>query len=73
MPIKPKTAFFIFLDDFALLHRAEYDRYHVFTAAASDAWRELNNDRKNMYEQLSMLQSKAYKVDLKKASSLYMT
>ena len=65
MTIKPKTAFFIFLDDYALLHRGEYDRYHVFTAAASDAWRELDNDRKNMYEQLSILQSKAYKIESK--------
>lgn len=65
MPIKPKTAFFIFLDDFALLHRAEYNRYHVFTSAASDAWRELDNNRKKNYEQLSILQSKAYKIESK--------
>ena len=65
MPIKPKTAFFIFLDDYALLHRAEYDRYHVFTAAASEAWKKLDNDTKKIYEQLSRLQSKAYKIESK--------
>ena len=65
MPIKPKTAFFIFLDEFALLHRAEYDKYHIFTAVASDAWRELDTNTKKNYERLSKLQSQAYKNEIK--------
>jgi hypothetical protein len=67
MPIKPKTAFLIFLDEFALLHRAEYDKYHVFTAVASDAWRKLDTNTKKNYEQLSRLQLKAYENETKLA------
>jgi len=62
MSIKPKTAFFIFLDDFAILHRAEY---HIFTAAASEAWRELDKNTKENYEQLSKLQLQEYKIKQK--------
>jgi hypothetical protein len=61
MSIKPKSAFFIFLDDFAVLHRTEYGSYHIFTAAASEAWRKLDNGNKKNYEQLSKLQIQEYK------------
>ena len=61
----PKTAFFIFLDDFAILHRAEYNSYHVFTAAASNAWRNLDKNTKENYEQLSKLQLQEYKIKQK--------
>jgi len=61
----PKTAFFIFLDDFAILHRSEYNSYHVFTAAASNAWRELDKNTKENYEQLSKLQLQEYKIKQK--------
>jgi len=68
MSVKPKTAFFIFLDDFAVLHRAEYGSYHIFTAAASNAWRELDKDTKENYEQLSRLQLQEYKIKQKMTS-----
>ena len=65
MSVKPKTAFFIFLDDFAVLHRTEYGSYHIFTAAASEAWRKLDKDTKENYEQLSKLQLQEYKIKQK--------
>jgi hypothetical protein len=65
MSVKPKSAFFIFLDDFAVLHRTEYGSYHIFTAAASEAWRKLDNDTKKNYEQLSKLQLQEYKINQK--------
>jgi hypothetical protein len=61
----PKTAFFIFLDDFAVLHRTEYGSYHIFTASASESWRKLDNDTKKNYEQLSKLQLQEYKINQK--------
>jgi hypothetical protein len=65
MSNKPKSAFFIFLDDFAVLHRAEYGSYHIFTASASEAWRKLDNGTKKNYEQLSKLQLQEYKIKQK--------
>jgi len=59
---KPKTAFYIFLDDFALLQREEYDRYHVFTSAASKVWKELDKDVKESYYELARLQRQEYKI-----------
>jgi len=53
--------FFIFLDDFTILHRAEYDSYHIFTADASNSWKELDNGTKENYEQLSKLQRQVNK------------
>ena len=68
MSVKPKSAFFIFLDDFAVLHRTEYGSYHIFTAAASEAWRKLDKDTKENYEQLSRLQLQTYKIKEKMTS-----
>jgi hypothetical protein len=59
---KPKTAFYIFLDDFALLYREEYDKYHVFTAEASKVWKELDKDIKEYYHELSRIQRQEYKI-----------
>ena len=68
MSVKPKSAFFIFLDDFAVLHRTEYGSYHIFTAAASEAWRKLDSDTKKNYEQMSKLQLQEYKIKQKISS-----
>lgn len=65
MSIKPQSAFFIFLGDFSRLHRTEYNSYPVFTAAASDAWRKLNDTAKKNYEKLSRLQCQEYKIKQK--------
>ncbi len=65
MSTKPQTAFFIFLADFSVLHRTEYNTYSVFTAAASDAWRKLEDDTKKNYEKLSRLQRQEYKIKQK--------
>ena len=59
---RPKTAFFIFFDEFAQLHRAEYNRYHLCADAASKAWHNLDTHTKQNYYKLSMLQLKAYKI-----------
>ena len=68
MSVKPKSAFFIFLDDFAILHRTEYGSYHIFTAAVSEAWRKLDNRTKKNYDQLSKLQLQEYKIKQKISS-----
>jgi hypothetical protein len=61
MPIRPKTGFFIFLDEFSRLYRSEYDKYHVFTDAASKAWLKLDDATKENYNEMSRLELELYK------------
>jgi hypothetical protein len=54
--LRPRTAFFIFLDDFTRLHKNEYDTYSNLTAAASGAWKYLDNNRKDNYIEMARLE-----------------
>jgi len=54
--LRPRTAFFIFLDEFSRLHRKEYDKYSDFTASASKTWYNLDNDMKDNYNEMARLE-----------------
>ena len=56
MPLRPRTAFFIFLDEFSRLHRNEYDKYSDLTASASKIWRDLDNDAKDNYIEMARIE-----------------
>ena len=58
----PRTAFFIFLSDYSLLHSEEYAKYSVLTAAASVAWRLLDVAVKQSYEQKADTEKELYKL-----------
>jgi len=65
MPIRSKTGFFIFLDDFSRLHRSEYNSYNIFTDDASKAWCNLGNNSKEKYNDMARFQSELYKIEMK--------
>lgn len=58
----PRTAFFIFLSDYALLHAEEYAKYWMLTDAASVAWRNLDSDAKQSYEQKAAEEKDLYRL-----------
>ena len=58
----PRTAFFIFLSDYSLLHAEEYAKYSTMTAAASVAWRILDTDAKQTYEQKAVAEKDLYRL-----------
>lgn len=58
----PRTAFFIFLSDYSLLHAEEYTKYSMLTAAASVAWRVLDTYGKQVYEEKSTAEKELYKL-----------
>jgi hypothetical protein len=65
----PRTAFFIFLSDYSLLHAEEYAKYSMLTAAASVAWRVLDAYGKQAYEEKSNTEKELYKL-LKRAKTV---
>jgi hypothetical protein len=54
--LRPRTAFFIFLDEFSRLHRHEYNKYSELTASASETWRDLDNDIKDNYIEMARVE-----------------
>lgn len=58
----PRTAFFIFLSDYSLLHAEEYAKYSMLTDAASVAWRNLDSDAKYAYKQKAAEEKDLYRL-----------
>lgn len=54
--LRPRTAFFIFLDEFSRIHRNEYDKYSDLTASASKTWYNLDNDMKDNYIEMARVE-----------------
>ena len=54
--LRPRTAFFIFLDEFSRIHRNEYDKYSDLTASASKTWYNLDNDMKDNYIEMARIE-----------------
>jgi hypothetical protein len=58
----PRTAFFIFISDYSLLHAEEYAKYSMLIAAASVEWRLLDKDAKQVYEQKAVQEKELYRL-----------